>query len=187
MDRRTRWLLGVSQENWMSEHPVETPLLATLERLEVSITLHRHPALFTVEQSKDLRGDIAGEHVKNLLVRDKKRTLWLVVVPEDKAVDLKGLRAVLDTRGGLSFASADLLLETLGVQPGSVTPLAVLNDTAGRVSVVLDVALTTAPVVCCHPLHNAATVQMAGADMVRFLAGVQHSPIVLDVPARDLT
>lgn len=155
-----------------------------LDQLDLPVTWHRHPALFTVEQSKALRGDIAGEHVKNLLVRDKKRTLWLVVVPEDKAVDLKGLRAQLDTRGGLSFASAELLAESLGVEPGSVTPLAVMNDTDARVSVVLDVALTTAPIVCCHPLHNAATIQMAGADMVRFLEGVGHIPIVLDVPVR---
>jgi Ala-tRNA(Pro) deacylase len=155
-----------------------------LDQLDVPVTWHRHPALFTVEQSKALRGDIAGEHVKNLLVRDKKRTLWLVVVPEDKAVDLKGLRALLDTRGGLSFASAELLKESLGIEPGSVTPLAAMNDTDGRVSVVVDVALTTAPIVCCHPLHNAATVQLCGQDMLRFLAGVDHTPIVLDVPAR---
>ena len=168
----------------MSEHPVEAPLHERLTSLNMPVTWHRHPALFTVEQSKQLRGDIAGEHVKNLLVRDKKRTLWLVVVPEDKAVDLKGLRAQLDTRGGLSFASSELLAETLGVQPGSVTPLAAMNDVEKRVTVVLDVALTTAPVVCCHPLHNAATVQMSGADMVRFLTAVDHAPIVLDVPVR---
>ena len=155
----------------------EAQLLEHLANADIPVTVHRHPPLFTVEQSKQLRGDIDGVHVKNLLVRDKKRTLWLVVVPEDLPVDLKAVRAQLDTRGGLSFASADLLAETLAVEPGSVTPLAAIHDTDDRVTVALHETLWTEPVVCCHPLHNAATVQISGPDLVRFLRGVAHEPL----------
>lgn len=168
----------------LTDDPIEAPLARTFAALDIPWVVHRHPPLMTVAQSKALRGDIAGQHVKNLLVRDKKRTLWLVVVPEDLAVDLKALRGQLDTRGGLSFASADLLLETLGVTPGAVTPLAVMNDTDGRVTLVLDERLVTEPIVCCHPLHNAATVQLSGAELVRFATETAHPPLTLLVPHR---
>ena len=158
----------------------EAQLLEHLATAGIDVTVHRHPPLFTVEQSKALRGDIGGVHVKNLLVRDKKRTLWLVVVPEDYRVDLKAVRTQLDTRGGLSFASAQLLAETLAVEPGSVTPLAAIHDDEGRVTVALHDSLFDEPVVCCHPLHNAATVQMSGPDLVRFLRGVAHEPVRIE-------
>lgn len=160
-------------------HELEAPLMAQLAAHDIAVTLHRHDPVFTVAASQALRGDIAGVHVKNLLVRDKKRTLWLVVVPEDEAVDLKAVRDQLDTRGSLSFASADLLRESLGIEPGSVTPLAVMNDTSGRITLALHESLATAPVVCCHPLHNAATVQISGPDLVRFAVDTGHPPVWL--------
>lgn len=161
---------------------IEAPALDRLRALGVPFTLHRHPPVHTVAASQALRGEIPGVHVKNLLVRDKKRTCWLVVVPEDRDVDLKALREPLDSRGTLSFASADLLAETLRLEPGGVTPLGVVHDTDARVTLVLDRALLAAPVLCCHPLHNAATVALASADLVRFAEACGHPPLVIDVP-----
>ena len=100
-----------------------------------------HPALFTVEQSQALRGQIPGGHTKNLFLRDKKGAFYLVVAQEDAAIALKDLHRRLGASGRFSFGSAEAMGELLGVVPGSVTPFAAINDTAGQVTVVLDRAM----------------------------------------------
>ena len=97
-----------------------------------------HPPLFTVEQSQALRGSIAGGHTKNLFVKDKKDKVFLLVAPEDAAIELKSMHRLLGASGRFSFGSADLMRELLGVEPGSVTPFGVINDKDARVNVVLD-------------------------------------------------
>src|SRR5205809_3077514 len=123
----------------MAATPAE--LFAFLDRLGIAHVTVTHPALFTVEQSRELRGTIPGGHTKNLFLKDKKGALFLVVVLEDAAIELKSLHRRLGASGRFSFGSAELLRETLGVKPGAVTPFAVINDTARRVTVVLDTAM----------------------------------------------
>ena len=106
--------------------------------LGISIPPSAHPPLFTVEQSQALRGKIPGGHTKNLFLKDKKDALFLVVAEEDAKVDLKGLHRLLGATGRFSFGSADLLQEFWGVAPGAVTPFGAINDTEGRVTVMLD-------------------------------------------------
>src|ERR1700681_975846 len=113
-------------------------LFAFLDSLGILHRTVRHPPLFTVEESRTLRGVIPGGHTKNLFLKDKKDALYLVVALEDAAIELKGLHRTLGASGRFSFGSAELLRATLGVEPGSVTPFAVLNDTDARVTVVLD-------------------------------------------------
>ena len=145
-----------------------------------------HPPLFTVEQSQTLRGKISGGHTKNLFLRDKKGALFLVTTLEDAAIELKSLHRRLGASGRFSFGSADLLMETLGVVPGAVTPLAAINDTDGRVTVVLDAGLMEHEVINCHPLTNTMTTSLARADLVRFLEATGHPPrIVAGRRARD--
>jgi Ala-tRNA(Pro) deacylase len=160
---------------------IEAPLLARLDELGIEIAMHRHPPLHTVEESRALRGTMPGSHIKNLFLRDKKRTQWLVTVPEDADVDLKALRHELGASGNLSFGSAQLLGESLGVKPGSVTPFAVMNDTAGIVTMVLARAVLEAEPVNAHPLHNEATAAIAGDDLLRFLDACQHPPVMIDL------
>ena len=83
---------------------------------------------YTVEQSRALRGQISGGHTKNLFLRDKKGTLFLVSAEEDAAIELKSLHRLLGAGGRFSFGSAELMRETLGIEPGAVTPFAVMND-----------------------------------------------------------
>ena len=106
-----------------------------LEQLNIKTTTHEHPPLFTVEESKKLRGDLPGLHCKNLFLRAKKAEMWLVVCREDLKIDLKELGQKL---GGsrLSFGSSDRLLNFLGVMPGSVSPFALINDSNKAVKVV---------------------------------------------------
>ena len=146
--------------------------------------MHRHPAVFTVDEAKALRGPLTGIHVKNLFLRDKKPRYFLLTVPEDRALDLKALRPLLGARGGLGFASRETLRELLGIEPGSVTPLAAINDHEGRVSVVLDATIRGYRQVNVHPNHNAATIGLAPHDLERFLEHVGHAPIWLDLDER---
>ena len=140
-----------------------------------------HPALFTVEQSRALRGTIPGGHTKNLFLKDKKGALFLVTALEDAVIELKSLHRLLGASGRFSFGSADLMRETLGVEPGAVTPFAAINDTEQRVSVVLDAAMMQHETLNCHPLVNTMTTSIARADLVRFLKQTGHSPRIAAV------
>ncbi len=159
---------------------IERPLQERLAALGIDSRTHRHPPLNTVEESKALRGQLPGGHIKNLFLRDKKRNMWLVTVPEDRAVDLKALRHVLGAKGTLSFGSAELLAEALGVAPGAVTPFAVMNDREGSVTMALDRAVLAHDPVNAHPLHNQATMALSPGDLLRFLSACDHPPLMLD-------
>ena len=164
-------------------HATPDDLLARLEAMGAETVTHRHPPLFTVEESKQLRGSLPGGHCKSLFLRDKKRAMWLVVVLEDRAVDLKRLRRALGASGSLSFGTPDLLMEVLGVTPGSVTPFALINDGAGRVSVVLDEAMLEQDPLNYHPLTNEATTAISPSDLMRFIEECGHTPAILDFDA----
>jgi Ala-tRNA(Pro) deacylase len=157
-----------------------TSLLARLRDWDMKVDLHEHPAVFTVEESRVHTGHIPGVHCKNLFLKDKKDRLWLVTVKDDRRVDLVALGKRLAANGRLSFGKPPLLAEVLGVTPGSVTPLAAINDRGGRVTVVLDRALVAAERVNCHPLDNRATVVLASEDLRRFFQATGHEPLVLD-------
>ena len=156
--------------------PAATPdaLFAFLDRLGIPHATVAHAPLFTVEQSQALRGQIPGGHTKSLFLKDKKDRLYLVVALEDAAIELKSLHRRLGASGRFSFGSAELMRDTLGVEPGSVTPFAVINDTAGRVAVVLDAAMMAQAVLNYHPLVNTMTTSIARDDLVKFLAATGH-------------
>jgi Ala-tRNA(Pro) deacylase len=135
-----------------------------------------HPPAFTVEEARALRGTVAGSHTKNLFLRDKKGTLFLVVAPEDAAIELKSLHRLLGASGRFSFGSPELLRELLGVEPGSVTPFAVINDKAVRVTVVLDAAMMAHEVLNFHPLVNTGTTTISREGLLKFLEATGHRP-----------
>lgn len=146
----------------------------------VSTTIHE--AVFTVAESRALKRGIPGGHTKNLFLKDKKGRLFLVTAEADARVDLKRLHQTIGASGRLSFGSAELLRETLGVEPGSVTPLALVNDETGLVSFVLDARLAQDEIINVHPLVNTMTTSLAVADLVAFLAGTGHDTRVLALP-----
>jgi Ala-tRNA(Pro) deacylase len=156
-------------------------LFARLDALGLPHRSVEHAPVFTVEQAKAHRGALPGHHIKNLFLRNKKEQMWLVVALEDRAIDLKRLGEVLGA-GRLSFGSADRLRRTLGVEPGSVTPFAVINDIGHRVTLVLDRALADGGPVNAHPLTNTQTTAIGFADLDRFFAATGHSISWLDFP-----
>jgi Ala-tRNA(Pro) deacylase len=156
---------------------METDLFARLDALGVRVTTHRHPAVFTVAEAKALRGALPGAHTKNLFLKDRKGALWLVVAPEDRPIDLKALRRCIGS-APLSFAAADILRARLGVEPGSVTPFALINDADAAVQPVLDGEMMTADVLNFHPLVNTATTAIAPGDLLTFIRSCGREPLI---------
>ena len=151
-------------------------LFAYLDTLGIAHKTVTHPAVFRVDESRELRGQIPGAHTKNLFLRDKKGAAFLVVALEDAAIALKSLHRRLGASGRFSFGSAELLRELLGVEPGSVTPFAAINDKDLRVTVVLDAAMMAHPVLNFHPLRNTGTTTISREGLVKFLEATGHSP-----------
>ncbi|MGB1360646.1 MAG: prolyl-tRNA synthetase associated domain-containing protein [Alphaproteobacteria bacterium] len=152
----------------------------------IEYKVFEHPPVFTVEEAELYTKDIDGVHIKNLFVYDKKKNMWLITIPHDIRPDLKKVKAVLGTSGNLSFCNPDRLWENLGVKPGSVTPLSVVNDTNGNVTAVIDKSCTTEELVCPHPLLNDATVQMKGTDLIEYMKSYNHEPMIIDFKNEDL-
>ena len=161
--------------------PSPQQLFQRLDQLGICHRSVEHPPVFTVEQAKALRGDLPGHHVKNLFLRNKKEEMWLVVALEDRAIDLKRLGEVLGA-GRLSFGSAERLRRHLEVEPGAVTPLALINDGAREVRLALDRALADGAPVNVHPLVNTMTTALQPAGLLRFFDATGHQPRWLDFP-----
>lgn len=156
-------------------------LFAYLDSLGIKTETKHHPAVFTVEESKQLRGEIPGAHVKNLFIKDKKNNLFLISAVENTKIDLKTIHEVIGGQGRVTFCSADALREFLGVEPGSVTPLAVFNDKDSKVKVILDERLMAHDRINVHPLVNTMTTGLAKADLVAFLKATGHEPLITKI------
>ena len=164
-------------------------LLAQLRDLGIKVATHKHAPVFTVEESRRLRGALPGGHCKSLFLKDKGADLaagrlWLVVALEDRTLDLKRLRRQLNAKS-LSFGSPELLMACLGVAPGAVTPFGVINDAGARVQVVLDRAMLACDPLNYHPLTNTHTSAIAPRDLLAFLRSNRHEPLILDFDAPE--
>jgi Ala-tRNA(Pro) deacylase len=157
-------------------------LMARLEALGIETVTRDHPPVFTVAESADLKAAMPGGHTKNLFLKDKKGALLLISAHQDTEIDLKRLHKHLGTQR-LSFGKPDLLMEVLGVTPGSVTAFAVMNDVDARVRLILDAALMAHDPVNFHPLTNDATTAIAPGDLVRFAQRHGHPPERIDFAA----
>jgi Ala-tRNA(Pro) deacylase len=156
-------------------------LMRVLAGLGISVNTVEHPPLFTVEQSRALRGEIPGAHTKNLFLKDKRGALFLVTTSEEAIIDLKHIHHRIGASGRVSFGNPTLLMDTLGVPPGAVTPFGVINDTEARVTVVLDSVLVTDQTINCHPLENTATTSIATTDLLAFLRAMGHEPRIVSL------
>ncbi|HVI50873.1 MAG TPA: prolyl-tRNA synthetase associated domain-containing protein [Candidatus Sulfotelmatobacter sp.] len=156
-------------------------LLERLRGLGISCATTRHPPAFTVEQGNEVWGGIPGIHCKNLFLKDAKGRMWLVVAPAERRIDLKKLPEAMGS-ARLSFGSADRLVRTLGIQPGSVTPFALVNDPDHQVTVVLDAWMMEQSLLNYHPLTNEATTTISNADFRAFLQDCGHEVRIVALP-----
>jgi Ala-tRNA(Pro) deacylase len=168
--------------------PLEEPLLATGQKAkkpkqlidwmrarQVDYKLHHHPPLRTVEEAERLRGDLGGTYVKNLFLRDRKKNFFLLICLSSRVIDLQWLRR----RWGcprLSFASREALWSHLGVRPGSVSPLALINAEPKALTFYADEALLRGELTNLHPLSNEMTAQLSPDAWVSAVTGWGFTP-----------
>ncbi|MBR0682926.1 prolyl-tRNA synthetase associated domain-containing protein [Roseomonas eburnea] len=165
----------------------ETPegLLARLAAAGIAAETRRHRPVFTVAESRDLIAELPGGHTKNLFLRPAKGEgpFLLATLEAERQVSINAL-ARMAGAGKVAMASAMELEETLGVTPGSVTPLGLVNAAPAVVRFVMDRHLAEDfDRIWVHPLTNAASTGLAPADLLRFLAGFGHTAALLDFDA----
>ncbi len=155
-------------------------LFARLAALGIETTTVEHEAVFTVAESARLERELPGGHSKNLFLKDKKGALFLVVALGHAHIDLKSLHRVLGC-DRLSFGKPELLMEVLGVPPGSVTPFSLINDSGRRVTVILDADMMRHDTINFHPLENTASTNIKRDDLAAFIRACGHEPRVIAV------
>ena len=153
-------------------------LFERLAELGIATRTLEHEPVFTVAESSKHERELAGAHTKSLFLKDEGGALFLVVAQSSTRVDLKALARMLGA-GRFSFGKAELLMQVLGVPPGSVTAFAVINDPQRRVRVVIDAELMRHETVNCHPLENTATTNIARDDLLRFIRACGHEPSIV--------
>lgn len=154
----------------MAVAEIERKVLESLDKLGIGYIRHEHPSVATVEEAEKYWGSVKGAHCKNLFLRNNRGNRhYLVIAAADKAVDLKRLNAMLG-EDRLSFASPERLKRWLGLEPGSVSPFGLVNDTTHHVDVICDEALKSSAGLGFHPNVNTATLEIAFADFEKFLA-----------------
>ncbi len=158
-------------------------LLEFLSQHGIEVQTFTHPPVHTVEESRAVRGDIPGVHTKNLFLRDNKRQFFLVVTNEETQINLKSLKAKIGAKGGLSFGSAEALLEKLGITPGAVSLFAAINDPQKQVTIVIDEALLAHSLINGHPLTNERTTSITKEGIAAFLAATEHTPLYVSLSA----
>ena len=161
-------------------------LYARFEALGIKTETHTHRTVFTVAESRDLRGALPGIHCKTLFFKDKKSDLWLCVVEESRRMDIRVLSDLLGS-ARLSFARPERVNQYLGVEPGAVTPFALINDAEAAIHVAIDADIMVAETVNFHPLVNDRITAISPDDLIRLIEGCGHRPVVVDLgPATAL-
>ena len=157
-------------------------LLEALADLGLNTSTLRHEAVFRVGESEGIKDQLPGAHTKNLFLKDDKGQLWLISAEQTTQINLKALPKIIGS-GRLSFGSPERLFDALGVTPGSVTALALINDPGHKVIFVLDKVLAEAEIVNFHPLTNTATTALSQADFRTFLGSLDRALRVVDFGA----
>ena len=155
-------------------------LFALFDKLAINTKTVEHIPVFTVEEAKKVHDQIPGGHCKNLFCKDEKGSLWLIVALEDARIDLKAAKDRIGSKR-LTFGKPELLLEILGVEPGSVTPFGLINDTQAKTNVVLDEAMMRQQRLNFHPLKNDATTTISSHDLITFIKATGHNPRIVAV------
>lgn len=160
--------------------PPATPdaLFARLDALGVAHTTVRHRPVFTVEEGADLKAAMPGGHSKNLFLKDKKGQLFLLCALGGAAIDLNAVSKLIGA-GRFSFGNAELLLRHLGVEPGSVTIFALINDPERAVTLILDEGLLAHNPIYFHPLKNDASTGVSPEGLLKFIHSLGREPIRL--------
>lgn len=163
----------------MESMKTKDDLFEFFTKLGIAYKNYEHEPLFTVEQADKVTHSIPGTHIKNLFLKDDNGQLWLIVAEAHAKIELKKV-AQLVKAPKLRFADAQLLMEHLGVTPGSVTPFGLINDTNHKIKVIVDNTILTGEIINAHPLENSATTSIAIDDFNKFLNAMGHRVIIIN-------
>lgn len=158
-------------------------LISFLESLGINVSSVPYPAHSTVEEGRLLRGNMPGTFTKNLLLKDKKGRLFLVVAEETRSIDLRTLHGKIGANGRLGFASPEIVRNILGVEPGALTPLALMRDGSHAVTVLLDGKIMNDSQLNFHPLVNTESIGLAPMQLMQFITETGHQYIVVEFDA----
>jgi Ala-tRNA(Pro) deacylase len=159
----------------------EKEVCEILDKLNITYRKYNHKAVYTIEEAKDLSIDIPGRHCKNIFICDrKKKSFFLVILPEDKKLDFKIIENQLSYKG-LRFASEEMLHKYLGVEAGSVTPFGLINDISKEVEVIIDKDIEAGDYVSFHPNVNTATITITLGDFNKFLQWCENKLRYIDM------
>ena len=147
---------------------LKSDLFELLRVKGLDFQIHNHEPLYTVEDSEKFRGKIKGSHTKNLFLKNKKNSFFLLSCDEKATVDLKLFSKSIDAKN-LSFANESYLDKYLGIKPGSVSPFALLNDKNKEVNFYLDQKLYESEIINFHPLINTTTISIKMNDFINFI------------------
>ena len=168
----------------MTDKKGEAELYALFDQHRIAYTHNTHPPLHTVEESKELRGDLPGAHVKNMFLKDKKGQFWLVTCLEHRKIRIRDLEKQVGASKA-SFGKPEALWDMLGIKPGAVSPFGLINDPDRRVRVVLDQQMLDVDPINAHPLHNEATTTISSGDFRRFIEIMGHATDIVDFDALE--
>lgn len=151
-----------------------------LNAKHIAYEITEHEAVYNMAELDAVDLPYPEDDAKNLFVRDdKKRNYYLITVKGDKRVDLKEFRKTHGLRP-LSFASSRDLMDILGLEPGSVTPLGLLNDELRRVTLYIDSSFESGRI-GIHPNDNTATVWMAFEDLTQVIEDHGNKVITVSI------
>lgn len=156
-------------------------LFELFSQLNINVTTLVHEPLFTASQGQHIKTTLPGSHNKNLFLKNKKGAYHLITMLDDKRLDLKTFSQELGC-GPLSFASDTELMSHLGIEPGHVTPFALINPSANNVNVILDKEMLVYDLLNFHPLKNHMTTTISRNDFLKFLEHLTYQPLILSLP-----
>jgi Ala-tRNA(Pro) deacylase len=136
--------------------------------LAISVGYYEHAPIFTAQDGIKHTANIPGLAAKNLFLCDKTNKFWLVVMPYYLKLNVRKLAAFIGA-SELQFAKPEQLLQHLGITPGSVTPLALINDLKNEVIVIVDETFLVKDLIQIHPLRNDMTVTIQPQDLLKFI------------------
>lgn len=150
-----------------------------LEDYNINFMEHKHPAVFTVEESKKLKLCPTGLHTKSLFLKSCKNDFFLVCLEAEKRLDIKSLKKYLNLKK-LHFASQEELKSILNLTPGSVSIFGLINDKEVRVSLILDSEIWDADSVGFHPNINTSTLELSHTDLEKFYVSLKNKKQIID-------
>jgi Ala-tRNA(Pro) deacylase len=158
-------------------------LLNLLEQRKIPFVCENHVAVFNMSDAENVSLSLEGTHCKNLLLQNKDGEHFLVVTTAAKSLDLSSLGTALGSKR-LSFASADRLLEILGVRAGALSPLALINDEENKIKLVIDQELADELAFIFHPIENDASISLSRSGLDSYLSSIGRSAIWLMLAGR---